>query len=60
MIAHLRTGHNGGVNAAVWSAADDRLLTGGEDGLLTILDANLGTKICVHDLQEVVRYVLKC
>lgn len=46
------------MNVAVWSTADDRVLTGGNDGLLTIVDAHQGTKICVHDLQEVVRYAI--
>ncbi|XP_042221981.1 protein FAN-like [Homarus americanus] len=46
-----------GVNTAVWNEADDRILTGGEDGHLNIVDAHQGAKICVHNLQEVIRCV---
>lgn len=49
--------HKRGMNVAVWSTVDDRILTGGNDGLLTIVDAHQGTKICVHNLEEVVRCV---
>ncbi|XP_069182545.1 protein FAN-like isoform X5 [Procambarus clarkii] len=56
-LVHQLNCHEGGVNAVVWSAADDRLLTGGDDGNLTIVEAYQGTKICVHNLQENVRCV---
>ncbi|XP_069951437.1 protein FAN isoform X2 [Cherax quadricarinatus] len=54
-LVHQLNCHEGSVNTAVWSAVDDRILTGGEDGQLTIIEAYQGTKICAHSLQENVR-----
>ena len=44
------------INDIAWHVdEEERVLSAGDDGLLTIVDAHLGTKICVHDLKETPR-----
>ncbi|XP_068236758.1 protein FAN-like [Palaemon carinicauda] len=51
--------HVRSINAVAWNVDEEhRILTAGDDGLLTIVDARLGTKICVHDLKETARSVV--
>ncbi|XP_063614807.1 protein FAN-like, partial [Penaeus indicus] len=56
-LVHQISCHTSSVNAIAWSDNEDRVLTAGDDGLLTIVDAHQGNKICIHDLQENIRCV---
>ncbi|KAK7069088.1 hypothetical protein SK128_001880 [Halocaridina rubra] len=57
-LIHQLNCHSHSINALAWNVdEEERVLTSGDDGLLTIVDAHLGTKICVHDLKETGRCI---
>ncbi|XP_076040133.1 protein FAN-like isoform X1 [Oratosquilla oratoria] len=57
-IEHQIKCHAGSINALVWNPEEDRLLTCGDDGLLTIIDTSIGSKICTNSLGELIRCVV--
>ncbi|CAL4060245.1 unnamed protein product, partial [Meganyctiphanes norvegica] len=54
-LIHQITCGEGAINAIEWSSVDNRVITATDDGKLTIVDAHMGTKICVNNIKEGIR-----
>ncbi|KAK4287855.1 hypothetical protein Pmani_039089 [Petrolisthes manimaculis] len=59
-LQHHLTCHSDTVSGLAWNSREgeeSRLLTAGRDGCLTIFDPNLGTTVCIHKTNHIIRCV---
>lgn len=56
-LIHQITCGSGAINAIEWSSLDNRVITATDDGQLTIVDAHMGTKICINNIKEGIRCI---